>query len=341
VYESAVRVQSVHSADDRDLGGPRDDIRNRVSRRRSSLPLEARGDAASLKRVAYSERWAENSKVIAAESAERIIGRATACRRGAVEKTLEACRRDHGEEADGFVALRLPRVRRAARDEYERAGRRLFDPVSEPHAKCAVHNVDHFVERVVDVIRRPLPRRIQGLKHRQGAVRLRRASLEHDLSAERVLDALAGAQRKKDCTIRHMHVLTRCLVPGVGPVLLTAPAPERSPGPASSRPGSTGPETSPSGPSVVPSDLRHQVFHAAVQNVLQPGGTAHSPLRAGARRCGHAEPPNRSYDMHGQGSTLNGSAAQRRRFKKWEAPDRASPRSRPTVSPDLGRRDRA
>jgi hypothetical protein len=188
------------------------------------MTLEARGDAASLKRVAYSERWAENSKVIAPESAERIIGPVTACRRSAVEKTLEARWRDHGEEADGFVALRLPRVRRAARDEYECAGSRFLDPVSEPHAKGAVHDVDHFVERVVDVIRRPLPRRVDRLKHGQRPAGLRRTSLEHDLPAERVFDALAAAQRKKKCAFRHMHVLTRCLVPGRWAVVLTAPA---------------------------------------------------------------------------------------------------------------------
>jgi len=75
--------------------------------------VERVGDgAAGLQRVAYRERWAENSQVIAAEAAEPVIGPAPACRGRAVEETLETRWRDHGEEADGFVAAPLPRVRR-------------------------------------------------------------------------------------------------------------------------------------------------------------------------------------------------------------------------------------
>ena len=74
--------------------------------------------------------------------------------------------------------------------------------------RSAVEDVDHFVERVVDVIRRPLPWRVHRLEHGQRPGRFRRESLEHDLAAERILDALALARLKKDCVLRHMGLLT-------------------------------------------------------------------------------------------------------------------------------------
>lgn len=173
-----------------------------------------------LERVAYREWRPENSQVIAPEPAERVTGAPTACRGRAVEEPLQTRWRNHDEKTDGFVAAPLPRVRHPARNEYERASRRFLDLVGKPHAKCAVEHIDHFIERVMDVIRRPLARRVHSLEHRQRSARLRAASFEHDLSAERVFDAFAASQRKKNWVFRHMRLVTQSLLSRVAGVVL-------------------------------------------------------------------------------------------------------------------------
>ena len=137
-----------------------------------------------LTRVGDREWRTENDQVIAAKTSERVFGSSTPGRRSAIEETLQTRGCNDDQEADGFVAACLPRVRDPARDEDEAATRRFLDLIGEPDAKCAVEDVDHLVEPVVHVIRRPLPRRVHRFEHRQRAARLRPASLEHDLRTD-------------------------------------------------------------------------------------------------------------------------------------------------------------
>src|ERR1044072_9029732 len=63
----------------------------------------------------------------------------------------------------------------------------------------------------MNVQRRPLARRICRLEHRQRIARLRAASLEQNLAAERVLDAFAFVWWDEEC-VHVLPVLSRRLL---------------------------------------------------------------------------------------------------------------------------------
>jgi hypothetical protein len=99
------------------------------------------------------------------------------------------------EHPGGLAADVLAGVRRAARDEDERAGGRGVELVAELEAHLALDHVQRLVLVRVGMQRRPLAGRSDGLEYGQAAPCLLAAHLEHHLSGQGVPDppALTGS----------------------------------------------------------------------------------------------------------------------------------------------------
>jgi hypothetical protein len=105
------------------------------------------------------------------------------------------------KKRSGSAPMFCQGVRRAARDEHKRPGRRLSDGVAELDTKRAFEGVDHLV-LVVDVQRRTLLPHDERLDRRESTVALVACDLEGEQSTHGILDRQSFARRQNQLSHR-------------------------------------------------------------------------------------------------------------------------------------------